>query len=1179
MKAAYISVLFTAFLHLSSFCQKTGETVWQKYIREAQLKPIRNRPFNTHTFSIPNKGLSVDRLSIAQLLTPDSLKKYINNKRAKTFPAKIQGKRLPEKQQANNSCNDSSFVRLLGTYASWIFVEKVVPVSDGGILIPALLYDTTQPHITWRGTAILLKVDDLGNVVWIKQFDNTDPVTFSTFVMNNAFELSNKDIICVGNIDTTNGNSDDNTILYHLDNNGNIIWQTALHTNITNAFPDLFDITIVSLAEGLNGDLILAALCNSTNSAGKYETIIRLDKSGNVIWDANYGNYGDYNLGAEGIAVYVQNGNITEVGISHGSSNPTTPAAINFLTLDYNTGNLLSKRFFRPSYSNAGEEFNKTFTYYFNQCTLMPNGHFIISGKLFSDFTQATNMIDHFGVIEFDANLNLLNSYTISSPVHTDYWDDLLYFNEQGKGLISLLESVNYPDINLYFGSFENRQFLNERKVSYNNIGLPGHNGLAYTKDNGYIFAQSYFEGGTKSSIEFRKMHNSDTSSICLGRDTLLMQFLPLHIIEDPSYYYLDSNKRNQITNVHYNLSQNDTLKVMSTNPCKQVNYCDTVKIHGNPFICGSQPAILFTAYKNPSCGGIVQWNIDSTGIDSMQVLTDTSVLIHFKNVNWKGVLYASLPLGKCNIPTMDTLQISIIKLQAAINLGIDTALCKGNTLILHAGNTFTNYQWQDGSTDSIFKVTSPGKYYVSASDQCSNHFSDTIIVSNAYFPFSIGADTVRCNNDTIHLTATVGFMNYQWQPHYYISADTGRTVTVLPAADTFYIASAQKYPGCYVSDTINIKVFSSPSIHLGNDTTLCAGQSLTLNSGNGFASYAWSNGATSQQVTVNKKGIYFVRATAANSCVSSDTLEILNITPLPVFTLGSDTVLCMDTIYAYNFNLSNATYLWNDGSTSNHYNISQPGIYWLSVTQQGCIAKDTVIIGYKNNPVANLGNDTTLCTGKSYLLNATYNNAKYLWQDGSVLPEFLVTAAGNYNVAVNLNGCIAKDTIQINYLDKPLFTLGRDTLICQGETILLQPHLNVQANFLWQDGSVQPTYEVRDTGVFSLKASNICGSFFDALFIGPGTCNLMLPNAFSPNGDGLNDIFRIKYPFTVKEFRLTIFNRFGEKIFETTDMSKGWSGTYKGNDQPEGSYVWVVQLTGLNNIKQTSKGIVTLIK
>ena len=1167
------ALAFLSIWHLAASAQNDNANSLQNYIRDVHVRAYQNRSFKPSPCAINKPPPAVKKLSVNQLLNPAWLNTFINtvprNKTAKSFY-----NTNPEKPQGAIICKDTSFVQLLSTSGTWIYVEKMVPTADDGILIAGLLYDTTQSNFIKSGYALLAKADDQGNVNWIKEFDDKNFASFFTFFMYNAFELSNKDIICVGSIDTTPVFNNSNTIIYRLDKDGNTIWQKGLHSTLANSYPQI-SIDIRSVAEGLNGDLILCGTTESNGVQDEAQTIVRLDKSGNLIWDANYGNTG-YLEGSEGLAVYFQNGEITEIGISHGSDNPLIPAAVNFLTLDYNNGNLLSSRFFRPSYGDKNEEFNKSFTYYYNQCTRLTNGHFIVSGKLFSDFTKTTPITDHFGIIEFDASFNLVNSYTVSSPLHTNYYNDNLYFDKDGKGFASLFEYINRLNATLYFSAFEHKQFLHQRKVYYGNVALTDPGNFRYTKDNGYIFTQSYFVSGTNSFIEFRKMHNSDTSSACLGQEIFLLQFLPLHVMEDASYPFLDNNKNKKIQPVSYNFVENDTLHVLYSNPCTQANSCDSIKIRNNPF-CASQASVLFSVYKNPACGGIAQWNIDSTAIDSLLPQNDSTALVYFKNINWQGKLYASLPAGKCSVST-DSIDITIIKLHTAINLGFDTVLCRGNTMVLHAGSDFSAYKWQDGSADSVFTVTKPGRYYVWANDKCGNDFSDTINISPADFAFSIGNDTVLCNNMPLQLTATAGFINYTWQPAYNIISNDGQSVTVLPTVDTTYIATAEKWPGCSFSDTVYVRILTSAIVQLGADTSICAGQPVTLDAGRGFVNYLWSNGATSQKVTVNQPGNYFVKATAANSCTSSDTLQIINIGP-PLFILGSDTVLCRDSVYTYDINIPNATYLWNDGSTGSRYSINQPGVYWLMVNANGCIAKDTVTIGYKNNPVVYLGNDTTICLGDSYLLNATYDNATYEWQDGSTQPVFLVDKPGSYYVAVDFNGCFARDTVRINYLDKPQFTLGSDTTICQGETIILQPHLNTSANYLWQDGSSQLTFAVKDTGVYTLQAGNICGSSSAQVEIKPGVCGLLLPNGFTPNGDGLNDIFRVKYILPVKAFDLSIFNRYGEKVFETIDISKGWDGTYQGNPQPEGSYVWVVRLTGSNNVTQTSKGVITLLK
>jgi len=128
-----------------------------------------------------------------------------------------------------------------------------------------------------------------------------------------------------------------------------------------------------------------------------------------------------------------------------------------------------------------------------------------------------------------------------------------------------------------------------------------------------------------------------------------------------------------------------------------------------------------------------------------------------------------------------------------------------------------------------------------------------------------------------------------------------------------------------------------------------------------------------------------------------------------------------------------------------------------------------------------------------------------------------------------------------------PLFTLDGDTFLCTGQQMVLAPDLNTSASLLWQDGSTGPNFTVTTEGPYSLQATNRCGNYYDEVTIAAGLCNIEMPSAFSPNGDGINEVFKIKYPFPVQQFSMTIYNRFGEKVFETTNIGEGWDGKWKG--------------------------------
>lgn len=1113
MKAAYIFIAFFFCCYSVSFAQNNNATQ-QNALREIQIK-AGSAFSNPRSREIENRTRTRDSLSVAQLLNPDSLKNYIYRKSGNTLLTKKLNRQLSVKSKTGSLCQDSSFVRELSTYASYIYINTVEPTADGGFLMPGVIYDTTRkPVFSWRSFGLLIKIDEDGNVLWIKEFDNTDPVTFSGLSMYDAFELTNNDIICVGSIDTTSSSNSYSAIVYRLDKNGNVIWQTGLSSGLFNTYPAT-SIIIRSVAEGLNGDLIFCGTIDGEISAGKYEMIIRMDNGGNLVWDANYGNYGDYLLGAEGISAYVINGNIVEVGISHGTDYPQISPAINILTLDYNTGNIISKRFFRASYTDKAEEFRKGFTYFTNNCIHLSNGNYIVDAQLYSDFMNVTPEIDHYGIVEFDPNFNLINAYTISSDVQTNYYGNLLYINEDGKGLISLFKYDPSYDVSLYFGAFEQEQFLNQRKVFYsNNFGITEYSGFGYTKDNGYIHVQSIFEGGNKSSVEFRKMHNSDTSSLCLGVDTFFMKFLPLNIIEDPNYLYLDPNISNKLQRLYYNLSQNDTLKPLSVDPCKQLNYCDTVKIHGNPVVCGSQPSIQFTAYKNPECGGIVQWNIDSTGIDSLEIQNDTSVLVHFKNSNWQGKLYASLPAGKCYSSPVDSINVSIIRSQNVLNLGPDTVLCKGDSMVLHAGAAFSTYQWQDGSTDSVFTVAQPGLYFVQVSDACDGIFSDTVIVSpHPPIPFDAGPDRIKCNNDTIQLHATPGFLKYAWLPDYQLNSTVSPDVIANPLTDTTYTVKAEKTPGCFAYDTVHVKVNQSMPINLGADTSFCFGDSVIFNAGNYFSSYTWSNGSAASFITVKTAGTYFVNATSAGGCHSYDTVQVIKVFSNPLVTLDHNNKLCAgDTrlLDAGNF----ASYLWNDGSSGRTLLISKLGTYFVSVKDDNnCKGSDTTFItNILPLPSGFLPDDTTICSYEKLVINATQGFANYLWSDNTTSTSITVEKAGVYSLEVtDDNNCVGKDSV----------------------TVLLKDCMQ----------------------------------------------GFYIPNAFTPNNDGLNDVFKPMIFGNVIHYSFVVYNRFGQKVFESTDLSRGWDGRFNNTDSPADIFVWTCsyQLAGGN--VENEKGTVMLIR
>lgn len=608
---------------------------------------------------------------------------------------------------------------------------------------------------------------------------------------------------------------------------------------------------------------------------------------------------------------------------------------------------------------------------------------------------------------------------------------------------------------------------------------------------------------------------------------------------------------------------------------CNQLSVCNSLKLMGNASVCSDDPLSII-ARTNEGCKTPVDWSVfPSTGFD-MDENNDSAISLSFHQ---SGVykIYGSISLP-CKEPLMDSIEVHV-NLLDKLDLGADATLCDGTSVTLAAGNQFKSWLWQDGSTDATFTAIKPGKYFVRVEDFCGNIYSDTIVLAATATLLPHHDDMEICLQDTLQLSAPPDFIEYVWTSDANDRVVAGPTITDTPGQNTSYFLSVKTTESCYLFDTVNVIVKPIPGIGLGKDTSVCEGETLILNAGGGFNEYMWSTGNTNSFIEVANAGTYTVRVTGNNGCVNSDTINVYS-KPVPQFYLGKDTTLCEGVSFDLSVNLPDASYLWNTGSTSNAISVRHPGTYWAKVSQDGCSETDTIHIAFSPAPSVNLGNDTTLCEGQTMVLDASWPGAWYQWNDGFDGPVRQIVKSGTYNVSAHLSSCVSKDTIRITFLSAPEFSFLTDTVICSGETLLLSPKAFGQNVFYtWQDGSTGNEKIIQSPGNYRITASNFCGSAVQNIGVKEVICGIHLPNAFTPNNDGLNDLFRIRYPGQLKEFEMTIYNRWGSVLFRTNDPYTGWDGRYRGELQPNGVYVWTVSFVNKTGASQKLKGTVSLIR
>lgn len=368
-------------------------------------------------------------------------------------------------------------------------------------------------------------------------------------------------------------------------------------------------------------------------------------------------------------------------------------------------------------------------------------------------------------------------------------------------------------------------------------------------------------------------------------------------------------------------------------------------------------------------------------------------------------------------------------------------------------------------------------------------------------------------------------------------------------------------------------------------DTIVCYG-SYTIHADKNHEKYLWSDNSSADSLFINTSGLYTVKIT--DSCF--DYIDTFNVTLEPglQIDLGPDTAICPGvSIELKNRLSSKGTALWSTGATSSSINLRSPGAYSLSLTYSVCHISDTIVISDLQTPVVTLRSDTTACQKDSIYLqpNAQLPGTTYAWSTGDTTAGINTAAKGFVWLTISYKDCKASDTVLIRNIPQPYLDLGPDTLMCYGKTLTLPAVLfaNDSTNFLWSNGSTQPRYTVRDNELVKVRMSNRCGTSEDSVIVTYRVCEVWIPTAFSPNGDGLNDYFHMLGDVkNVSFFRMSVYNRWGQMVFSADDVRSGWDGRLKGKDAELGTYYYVIKLVynGINGaISQMWKGDVTLIR
>lgn len=476
---------------------------------------------------------------------------------------------------------------------------------------------------------------------------------------------------------------------------------------------------------------------------------------------------------------------------------------------------------------------------------------------------------------------------------------------------------------------------------------------------------------------------------------------------------------------------------------------------------------------------------------------------------------------------------------------------CK-NTQIQFTDITKTNYgtvnswSWDFGdlSTNADTSHLKNPKYTYAASGNydvsllvtndkgCSDTISKTIAITDKP-DLQVTNDTLICSIDTLQLNA-IGNGTAFWTPNYNINNQNNAAPLVSPKTPTTYYVTLTDPYGCKATDSVFVNVKQFVTIDAGPDTSICRGDAVQLNPISDALHYKWSPAAPLNNDTA-KYPVATPLATTTfyvigniGKCQSTDSVKV-KVTPLPGANPKIDTSICLGN--NIQFNLSGGSiYTWSPATYLNNASIPDPisnpntSIQYIVTVKDtlGCDKPvyDTVVVNVQNI-IADAGpRDTSIVVNQPLQLNAT-GGQFYLWS-----PSTGLNAADISNPVAMFN-----QVSTIDYVVKVSNATG-----C----------------------SATDTITVRVYQVI------------------PG---MFIPNAFSPNGDGVNDVFR---PIAIGMKQVNyfkVYNRWGQLVYSSTNLETGWDGTFKGKPQDPAVYVWIVEGVDYQNKKIAQKGTVTLIR
>jgi gliding motility-associated-like protein len=493
-----------------------------------------------------------------------------------------------------------------------------------------------------------------------------------------------------------------------------------------------------------------------------------------------------------------------------------------------------------------------------------------------------------------------------------------------------------------------------------------------------------------------------------------------------------------------------------------------------------------------------------------------------------------------------------------------DSTICAGQSITLAApGNPQGDFVWTpaDGLDDPFAQtpVATPDattQYCFTYTDLCGNDFSNCHTVFVEAPPvIDAGEDAAFCAGENLQLTATCDQPEALLQWSSAGGSFAGGTATLTPvvnSAGTYVLEALSPVAGCAATDEVEITEIPLPVFIPDSPQQFCPGGAVLLDAGDGWDAVLWFDGSAQQTIEVNAEGTYEATVTL-NGCSSSAEFDVTEV-DLPAIDLGPDEEICAGETVVFTAVEGG---IWSTGATEQEIVVTDAGTYFFVFENSGCTVSDTAEVLVTPPPQFDLGPDQFICSGDTIVLQIPFSGT---WSTGDNGESIAVSAGGVYQVIVTDGPCTVTDAVTVTMLELPSVDLGDDPVYCNGAIYTIGSEDENVLEFIWSTGDETPTIDIRTSGDYFITVYNSCGEASDTLTVLFEECDysIYIPTAFTPDGDGLNDVL-FAYTNNLIKPELNIYNRWGVLIFSTNDLTIPWVGDVQGGAYyaPDGVYTW----------------------